>query len=46
MAAVLSHGIIKEDSVPSIEITRAIERRNNFEKNPKVHTFEEEDENG
>lgn len=45
MAAVLSHGIIKEDRVPPIEITRAIERRKNFEMNPKAHTFEEE-ENG
>lgn len=45
VAAVLSHGIIKEDCVPPIEISRAIERRKNFEKNPKAHTFEEEVEN-
>lgn len=33
MAAVLSHGIIKEDRVPPIEITRVIDRRNKFELN-------------
>src|SRR5258705_6787582 len=42
LAAVLSHGIVKEDRVPPIEITRAIERRKNFEMNPKAHTYEEE----
>lgn len=42
LAAVLSHGIIKENCVPPIEITRAIERRKKFEINPKAHTFEEE----
>jgi hypothetical protein len=41
VAAVLSHGIIKEDRVPPIEIDRAIQRRKNFEMNPKVHTYEE-----
>lgn len=43
LAAVLSHGIIKEDCVPPIEINRAIERRKNFELNPKAHTFEEDE---
>lgn len=42
VAAVVSHGIIKEGSVPSIEINRAIQRRKNFEVNPKIHTYEEE----
>jgi hypothetical protein len=41
VAAVLSHGIIKEDCVPPIEIDKAIQRRKNFEMNPKVHTYEE-----
>lgn len=45
VAAVLSHGIVKEDRVPPIEIDRAIQRRKNFELNPKLHTYEEE-ENG
>jgi len=40
----LSHGIIKEDCVPSIEINKAIERKKNFEMNPKAHTFGEDDE--
>ena len=41
VAAVLSHGIVKEDCVPPIEIDRAIQRRKNFELNPKAHTYEE-----
>lgn len=42
VAAVLSHGIVKESSVPSIEIDRAVQRKKNFEMNPKLHTYEEE----
>jgi len=38
VAAVLSHGIVKEDCVPPIEIDRAIQRRKNFEKDPKAYT--------
>ena len=41
VAAVVSHGIVKEDRVPPVEIARAIERRKQFEMNPKAHTFEE-----
>ncbi len=41
VAAVLSHGIVKEDAVPPIEIDRAIQRRENFERDPKKHTYEE-----
>lgn len=44
LAVVLSHGIIKEDQVPSIEINRAIERRENFQANPKSHTYEEKND--
>jgi len=44
VAAVLSHGIVKEDRVPPIEIDRAIKRRENFEKNPKAHTYEEKED--
>lgn len=36
---VLSHGLVKEGEVPSVEIDRALRRREKFEKNPKVHTF-------
>jgi phage-related protein len=42
VAAVLSHGIVKEDRVPSIEIDRAIQRRKKFEFDPTAHTYEEE----
>jgi hypothetical protein len=41
VAAVLSHGIVKEREVPPKEIENAIERRAKFERNPKAHTFEE-----
>ena len=39
VAAVLSHGIVKEDCVPPIEIDRAIRRRKNFELDPNAHTW-------
>lgn len=42
VAAVLSHGIVKEDKVPPVEIDRAIQRRKKFEMNPEVHTYEGE----
>ena len=41
VAAVVSHGITKEDRVPPVEIQRAIERRRNFEASPTTHTYEE-----
>ena len=41
-AAVISHGLVKEAAVPPKEIEKAIERKRKFEKNPKVHTYEEE----
>jgi len=34
---VISHGITKESEVPATEINRAIERKNRFDANPKVH---------
>ena len=40
VAAVISHGIVKEDRVPPREIEHAITRRKNFESNPKAHSFE------
>jgi hypothetical protein len=40
-AAVVSHGLVKEAEVPAKEIEKAIERKRKFEKNPKVHTYEE-----
>ena len=41
VAAVVSHGLIKERVVPPTEIDRAVERRKRFEVNPRRHTYEE-----
>lgn len=41
IAAVISHGIVKEDKVPPKEIDKAIERMKKFEADPKAHTYEE-----
>jgi phage-related protein len=41
IAAVISHGIVKEDKVPSKEIERAIERMTKFERSPDAHTYKE-----
>ena len=43
MAAVVSHGVVKEGAVPPNEIDRAIERKRRFEANPARHTYREED---
>lgn len=42
LAAVLSHGVIKESQVPPKEIDKAIERKKRFEQNPKHHTYQED----
>jgi len=39
--AVISHGLIKEKAVPPREIDRAIEQKNKFRANPKLHSHEE-----
>lgn len=36
---VISHGIVKEQAVPSREIDRAVRTKEAFEANPNVHTF-------
>jgi phage-related protein len=41
VAAVVSHGIVKEREVPPKEIDRAIQRKSRFEVNPRRHTYEE-----
>lgn len=41
IAAVISHGIVKEREVPAKEIKNAIERRAKFGGDPEIHTFEE-----
>jgi phage-related protein len=42
-AAVLAHALTKEAEVPAADIDRAIRRKDAFEGNPKVHTYEEAD---
>jgi phage-related protein len=39
LAAVVSHGLTKEQQVPPREIDMAIERMKKFKANPKRHTF-------
>jgi phage-related protein len=41
LAAVVSHGLVKERAVPSKDIDQAIERKKRFEANPSKHTYEE-----
>jgi len=40
VAAVVSHGIVKERVVPPKEIDTAVERKRRFERNPRAHTAE------
>ena|SRR3990167_7520922 len=40
-AVVISHGVIKERTVPLKEINRAIERKIQFEHDPNRHTYQE-----
>ncbi|MCW5962490.1 MAG: type II toxin-antitoxin system RelE/ParE family toxin [Bryobacterales bacterium] len=41
IAAVVSHGIVKERVVPSPEIERAIKRKQSYESAPSRHTYQE-----
>ena len=41
VAAVVSHGLVKERVVPPREISRAVERKKRFEADPRRHTYEE-----
>ena len=41
IAAVISHGIVKEDKVPPKEIEIAIERMMKFIRDPETHTYKE-----
>jgi phage-related protein len=41
VAAVVSHGLVKERMVPPGEIDRAAERKKLFEQDPAKHTYEE-----
>lgn len=40
--AVVAHGLTKEKSVPAVDIDRAIERKQKFERAPEKHTFQEQ----
>jgi len=40
--AILAHSLTKEDTVPSVEIERAIKQKKLFESNPRKHTYEAE----
>jgi phage-related protein len=42
MAAVLSHGLVKEQRVPSGEIDRTLTYKRRFEANRQAHTYREE----
>ena len=40
--AILAHSLTKEDTIPPVEIERAIKRKKLFESNPRKHTCEAE----
>ncbi len=42
VAAVVSHGIVKERRVPPLEIERARQRKERFERDPARHTYQTE----
>ncbi len=39
--AILAHGLTKEDKVPNNDIERAIQRKRQYEADPKKHTYQE-----
>ena len=41
-AAILAHGLTKEDTVPRADIERALNRKKLFESDPEAHTYEHE----
>ncbi|NOT01980.1 MAG: type II toxin-antitoxin system RelE/ParE family toxin [Phycisphaerales bacterium] len=40
-ATVLAHALTQEDKVPDADIERAVQRRKQYEGNPKKHTYQE-----
>src|SRR5437763_13783679 len=40
--AILAHSLTKEDTIPAVEIERAIKRKKLFEANPRKHIYEAE----
>src|SRR5271156_1116810 len=41
VAAILAHGLTKEERVPNAAIETALARKQRYEQAPKLHTFEE-----
>jgi phage-related protein len=41
--AILAHALTKEAEVPTADIERALQRKKQFEANPKTHTYETKD---
>lgn len=41
VAAVLAHGLLKEQEVPAKDIEKALERKRQFEQDPATHTYRE-----
>ena len=39
--AILAHGLVKEGTIPQADLTRAVNRKEAFLKNPVKHTYEE-----
>lgn len=46
VAAVVSHGVVKERIVPPSEIDLALKRKRRFLLDPRAHTYEEPDHEG
>ena len=40
--AILAHTLTKQDTIPGVEIERAVKRKRLFEANPRKHTYESE----
>jgi phage-related protein len=40
--ALLAHSLTKQDTIPAVDIERAIKRKKLFELNPRKHTYEDE----
>ena len=40
--AVLSHSLTKEDTIPAVDIERALKRKRQFEQEPEKHTYVED----
>src|SRR5882724_7991775 len=40
--AILTHSLTKEDSIPPVEIERALKWKRQFEQNPEKHTYAED----